>query len=86
MAINEFGYDVADTIDEFFQKIIDWNNKEKPSLTCVKTAKKLVNMMVEKPICLSIDEDKILIDYECSNGIKILEVKDNYAEFLFYKN
>lgn len=77
--LNEFGYDVADNIEDFFQKLIDWKNEEKPSLLSVETAKKIVEMMQEKPKSLAVFEKTIIIDYNCS----IIEVKDNVGEFLF---
>lgn len=80
--INEFGYDVAENIEDFFQKVIDWKNKEKPSLTCIDTAKKFVKMMIEKPKSLSVFEEMIIIDYDHS----VIEVKDNIGEFLFLGN
>lgn len=76
---NEFGYDVADSIEDFFQKVIDWKNEQKPSLPSVQTAKKLVEMMQEKPKSLSVFEETITIDYDC----KIIDVKDGVGEFFF---
>lgn len=77
--INEFGYNVAENIEDFFQKVIDWKNEQKPSKVCVDTARKIVKMMVEKPKSLSVFEETIIIDFDHS----VIEVKDNIGEFLF---
>lgn len=80
--INEFGYDVAGSIEEFFQKVIDLKKEQKPSKVCVDAAIKIVKMMIEKPKSLAIFEETIIIDYDCS----VIEVKDNVGEFLFLGN
>ena len=77
--INEFGYDVAESVKDFFQKVIDLKKEQKPSKVCVNTAKGFVKMMTEKPKSLAIFEETIIIDYDHS----IIEVKDNVGEFLF---
>lgn len=77
--INEFGYDVAENIEDFFQKVINWQNEQKPSKVCVDTTRKIVKMMVEKPKSLSVFEETIIIDFDHS----VIEVKDNIGEFLF---
>jgi hypothetical protein len=77
--INEFGYDVAENIEDFFQKLIDWKNETKPSEDTIKTAKKFVGMIQEKPKSLCVFEDTIIIDYDNST----IEIKDNLGEFLF---
>lgn len=79
--INELGCDVVENIEEFFQKLISWKNEEKPSSICMDTAKKFVKMMAEKPKCLSVFEETIIIEYDYS----IIEVKDNVGEFCFWK-
>ena len=80
--INEFGYDVAGSIEDFFQKVIDLKKEQKPSKVCVDAAIKIVKMMIEKPKSLAIFEETIIIDYDCS----VIEFKDNVGEFLFLGN
>jgi hypothetical protein len=77
--LNEFGYDVADSVEDFFQKVVDWKNEQKPSLISVQTAKKFVDMIQEKPKYLAVFEETIIIDYD----FKVIEVKDRVGEFLF---
>lgn len=79
MNITHFGYDIAESVEEFFQKVIDLKEKQKPSKVCVDTARKIVTMMTEKPKSLAIFEEIIIIDYDHS----VIEVKDNVGEFLF---
>lgn len=80
--INEFGYDVAGSIEDFFQKVIDLKKEQKPSKVCVDAAIKIVKMMIEKPKSLAVFEETIIIDYDCS----VIEIKDNVGEFLFLGN
>lgn len=77
--INKFGYDEAISVEDFFQKVVDWENEEKPSLLTVVTAKKFVEMIQEKPKMLAVFEKTIIIDYDHS----IIDVDDNVGEFLF---
>jgi len=79
--INEFGYDEADSIEDFFQKVVVWKNDIKPSKIAVETARKFVETIQEKPKSLSVFEDTIIIDYNHS----LIEVKDNVGEFLYTK-
>ena len=79
MDITHFGYDLAESVEDFFQKVLDWKNENKPSEDTVKTAKKIVEMMQEKPKSLCVFEDTIIIDYDNST----IDVKDNVGEFLF---
>lgn len=74
-----FGYDIAKSVEDFFQKVIDLTKEQKPSKVCVDTARKIVTMMTEKPKSLAIFEECIIIDYDHS----VVEVKDNVGEFLF---
>ena len=74
-----FGYDIAESVEDFFQKVIDLTKEQKPSKVCVDTARKIVTMMTEKPKSLAIFEECIIIDYDHS----VVEVKDNVGEFLF---
>jgi len=60
MDITHFGYDLAESVEDFFQKVLDWKNETKPSEDTVKTAKKLVEMMQEKPKSLCVFEDTII--------------------------
>lgn len=80
--MNEFGHNVAENIEDFFQKLSSWKNEEKPSLVCINTAIKIVKMMIEKPKSLAVFEETIIIDYDYS----VIEVKDNVGEFLFLGN
>jgi hypothetical protein len=74
-----FGYDVAKSVEDFFQKVIDLKKEQKPSKVCVDTARKIVIMMMEKPKSLAIFDECIIIEY-CNS---VIEVKDNVGEFLF---
>jgi hypothetical protein len=76
MTLNHFGYDRASSIEDFFQKVLVWKNDTKPSELTVKTAQKFVKMIQSKPICLSVWEYNILIEYDN----RTIEVKDNFAE------
>ena len=80
--IDEFGYDVAESVEDFFQKVINLTKEQKPSKVCVDTARKIVTMMTEKPKSLAIFEETIIIDYDHS----VIEVEDNIGEFLFLGN
>ena len=51
-----FGYDIAESVEDFFQKVIDLAKEQKPSKVCVETARKIVTMMTEKPKSLAIFE------------------------------
>lgn len=77
--INEFGYDDAENIEDFFQKVINWQNEQKPSRICVDTSKKFVKMILEKPKSLSVFEETIIIYFDHS----VIEVKNNIGEFFF---
>jgi len=75
--MDEFGYDRAKNTEDFFQKVIAWKSSME---TTVKTSRRFVEMMQEKPKSLSVFEDTIIIDYDNS----IIDVKDNIGEFLFF--
>ena len=75
--MDEFGYDKTKNTEDFFQKVIAWKSSMG---TTVKTSRRFVEMMQEKPKSLSVFEDTIIIDYDNS----IIDVKDNIGEFLFF--
>lgn len=62
--INELGFDVCKSIEEFFQKVKDWKDEDKPSETTIKTAQKIVEKIKDTPIMLSVFEKSINIDYD----------------------
>ena len=83
--MTSLGYDRAKSIEEFFEKLLLWENEIKPSNTTVETARKFVKMIQENPLSLNIFEDVIIISYRENNRIKEIEVKDNVGEYFTYK-
>lgn len=77
--INDFGYDEANSIEEFFIKLINLQKEDKPSLICIDAARKIVKMIQDKPKSLAIFEKTIIIDYDHC----VVEVENGVGEFLF---
>lgn len=81
---HQFGYDYANNVEHFFEKVLSWQNEDKPSETTVNMAKKLVEMIQETPLSLSIFEKKIIISYKNRKYINEFEVDGNLCEFCSY--
>lgn len=84
ITVDTLGYERTKSIEEFFEKVLLWENEIKPSNATVETAKKFVKMIQENPFSLNIFEDVIIISYRENNRIKEIEVKDNVGEYFTY--